>query len=1231
MTRTLRPAVLHSLLLATLLALVSPRVALSSQAAEEAAQAHAQQALELASSPRGVAHLMRLHGLMDDVEDLHLLVQTYGQVLGRRSSDPLTRATAHLLLLETERARGRLVRATELRQGLGFLGDFYVAGGFDNEGKGGCDTDFGPEAAALDLGATYAGARGRQVSWRKLTVEPADGYVDLATAVRPNREAVAYALTWLQAPSETKVALALGTSGAFRLWVNGEKVASGNDYNLPRPDQARVAVRLRKGLNRVLLKVCQDTGPLGFYLRQESLGSRLAQATLPDTAPPLGRGASAAPQVLPTAASALRALVARSPEDATLRGEYATVLDAFRAYDEREHTATVEAERAARAAPQDSALQLLAARLQRDDANLRRGFLEAAVRAAPESVAARVALAEHEMERGHPERVPGLLAPLLEKAPQEARLRLALARAWEALDESARAHALVEETFRLQPRLPRVVRAAASASRALDRRSEALARLRVALALRFDDRESRRSLASLLADTGQPEDAAREYAQILALDPFDNGARLRLAELKAANDRLEEALPLFAEARALSPDEPELPEREGRALLAAGRREEALAAFERSLALRPQNPSLREAVRTLRGASDGGAAAARYVVSVKELLPEAEALAGEDAVILTDNTYVRVQRSGLSGRFQQLAVKVLNQRGVDAFRSYPITYSPDRQEVQVLFARITKPDGSVVEAFGDNERNINEPWTGMYYDARARVLSFPALAPGDVLELHYRLDDTAQENLLSDYWGDVESVQSTYPKLRYHYRVEMPRERPLYWNEGKVAGVSHSREELEGGRVLYHWSARQVAKVIPEPAMPGWAEVSPLLHVSTYRTWEDVGRYWWGLVRDQLTPNEELRRTVAKVLEGVDRKDELAVVRAVYNFVVTNTRYVALEFGIHGYKPYRVDRVLARRFGDCKDKASLIHAMLKVAGVDSKLVLLRMRNLGVLGQEPASLAAFNHAILYVPRFDLYLDGTAEFHGAHELPSADRVANVLIIEPEGRSTFLTTPEAKPEDNLTRLEMEVVLKADGGAEASGLTGVRGMMAPEYRRAYQSASSRRATFERAWAQSFPGLKAHEVKLSDLGRLDEEVQATYRMSIPRYAEPLPGALRFLPFGGGRSYTQTYASLAERRFDLVLSGPWMNRFRLRYTLPAGHTVGELPPAYEEQTPFGRVRLSYRLEEGKVVCEGEVALTASRVKAGEYAAFRAFLGRVDQAFERKVLLRAPGGTPTAGR
>jgi hypothetical protein len=112
----------------------------------------------------------------------------------------------------------------------------------------------------LDLTAKFAGAKGREVSWRKLAVSPTEGYVDLAAAVRPNREAVAYALTWLEASAETQVALGVGTSGAFRLWVNGQPTAREDRYNLPRPDQSRLSIKLRKGLNRVLLKVCQETG-----------------------------------------------------------------------------------------------------------------------------------------------------------------------------------------------------------------------------------------------------------------------------------------------------------------------------------------------------------------------------------------------------------------------------------------------------------------------------------------------------------------------------------------------------------------------------------------------------------------------------------------------------------------------------------------------------------------------------------------------------------------------------------------------------------------------------------------------------------------------------------------------------------------------------------------------------------------------------------------------------------
>src|SRR5262249_43884690 len=183
---------------------------------------------------------------------------------------------------------------------------------------------------------------------------------------------------------------------------------------------------------------------------------------------------------------------------------------------------------------------------------------------------------------------------------------------------------------------------------------------------------------------GDVAGAADALRTALRLSPTSNDVRLRLAELLASNEKLEDGLALFAEAEALCPDDPELFERKGRTLLYAGRKEPALAALERSLTLRPQNPALRDAIRALRGTE--ASAAATDAIDVRPLVAEADSYS-EDAVTLADVTRVRVQQSGLSSRFHQLAVKVYTRRGVDAFRSFPITYSPSRQEMRILRAR----------------------------------------------------------------------------------------------------------------------------------------------------------------------------------------------------------------------------------------------------------------------------------------------------------------------------------------------------------------------------------------------------------------------------------------------------------------------------------------------------------------------------------------------------------------
>src|SRR5262249_42873320 len=159
------------------------------------------------------------------------------------------------------------------------------------------------------------------------------------------------------------------------------------------------------------------------------------------------------------------------------------------------------------------------------------------------------------------------------------------------------------------------------------------------------------------------------------------------------------------------------------------------------------------------------------------------------------------------------------------------------------------------------ERQLGEPWYRVYYDQRERVIVFPNLEPGDVVELRYRVDDVAYRNQFADYFGDIHFFQSFSPAERADYILITPKGRHFYFNRPVLAGLRYQRE-IENDLVIHRWNAHGVPALRREEGMPGMTEVAPYLHVSTYQTWEEVGRWYWGLIRDQLHADEELKRIV---------------------------------------------------------------------------------------------------------------------------------------------------------------------------------------------------------------------------------------------------------------------------------------------------------------------------------------------------------------------------------
>src|SRR5438874_196486 len=146
---------------------------------------------------------------------------------------------------------------------------------------------------------------------------------------------------------------------------------------------------------------------------------------------------------------------------------------------------------------------------------------------------------------------------------------------------------------------------------------------------------------------------------------------------------------------------------------------------------------------------------------------------------------------------------------------------------------------------------------------------------------------------------------------------------------------------------------RPASATLPRPLSPVLTEVAPYVHASSFGSWQDLGRWYAALLLPQLAVNDEMRVALAQVLRGND-KDEPARIRAIHELVLKQTHYVALEFGIYGYQPYPVAQTFARRFGDCKDKASLMIALLREAGIDAELALVRTRRLGRVSERASS-------------------------------------------------------------------------------------------------------------------------------------------------------------------------------------------------------------------------------------------------------------------------------------
>ena len=1197
-------------------------------------------AVREAKGAEAYAALRELWRTWDRADPTHV-EEAIGSVALDPSTPPPVRVYAELLGAYARRRRGDLDGAVAKVEKLGFVARWITVGPFDNDNKTGFERAYGPELellAPIVPGRAFDGKE-RPVRWRVPPTVQGYGWFDFGDLMRPREQVCAYATTFARGKPGTRVprpvSLWMGSAGAFKLFWNGQSVLEDAAYRDIDADRFVTTVSLGAGWNRLTVKVCGDKEAPKFALRigdergapDRGVEVRAdAEVTAPSPQPPAGTPpAPAAAKNKPAAAGGLRgpiqeferAIAGASPPPAMLEA-YARYLAISGGDPAAEHKARDLASRAASSAP--TVRRLLLAGALAEDRNQQRDWVERAAKLAGEGHRdLDVYLAEAQLARSSTnwrDAVP-IYERMLAIDPDSVSAILGHVDLYVEAGLKRTALQTLEQAVRRQPTAVSLLRAYAVQLRTVARDAEADEVEARYAALRFDDSGYLSQKVELAVARRDPAGAERWLERLLRSEPDSAWARSVAARTYRALGQNDRALQAYQRALLMAPEDVATLRAISDLYGEDGEREEQLKALRQILAIHPQAKDVREYVEHIEPPRPRADEA--YAWAPERFLPMR--VTGKQPYprrTLRNLTVTTVFPNGLASNFRQVVFQPLTDEAAASGRQYAFAYHGDRQTVQLRAAKVYRADGKIDEAIESGEGAANNPAIAMYTSQRTFYVNFPRLNAGDVVELRYRVEDVVARNEISDYFGEIEYLQSDEPIASSEYVLITPKSRTFHTFVTPLRGLAQEVKE-EGDRRIYRWAVSDVPPISPEPAMPAWTEVLAHVHVSTFKTWEQVGAWYWGLAREQFDVDDEVRRKAREITKGLT--DDKAKVRAVYKYA-TDLRYVALEFGIEGIRPRRCALTLARGWGDCKDKATLIVTMLRELGVPSTIVLVRTGMRGDVESSPASLAPFDHAIAYVPSLDLYLDGTAENSGSLELPAMDRSAFALQIN-EGTPKLVRLPQAPAEESASRRKVEITLGADGSTQVGLDLQVTGVHAASLRDRYLAdESTRRDRLTRDLSSDFGPIELAAGKagldVNDLDDVEQPVKFKARGKAPTLARR-EGDTVSLPAGPPQRLVAEYAALSTRTLDVVLHALTLREDEYIVKLPPGAEVIATPTPQKLDTPYGRFEIEVERAPGKVTVKSTLAFKKIRIPPSEYAGWRTFCEAVDRAFGQRIV------------
>jgi hypothetical protein len=591
-------------------------------------------------------------------------------------------------------------------------------------------------------------------------------------------------------------------------------------------------------------------------------------------------------------------------------------------------------------------------------------------------------------------------------------------------------------------------------------------------------------------------------------------------------------------------------------------------------------------------------------------------------VIRKQQQHIEVKNLGKMVLSDKFAITVLDEQG-DMFAYVHENYDK--------FTDIDEMDGTLYDASGKKIRSLkkSEIVDGsvssegtLAMDTRYKMHSFYYKVYPYTVEYESRV--TKKETMFFPNWAPVWTANMSV--MESSITITVPRDYVFRYKlfNTEAPSVTDKKDEKE-----YLWHVENLKAIEKEYASPAWHELAPYIvmapsefmiedYKGSMTDWKEVGKFHYTLNQGRDVLPDGIKTKVHQLTEGLATKQQK--VQALYDFLQHNTRYISIQLGIGGWRPFEASYVANNAYGDCKALSNYMVALLKEAGITAYYCLIRA------GDDEQDITAdfpseqFNHVIACVPdaKDTIWLECTSQTTPAGYMGSFTGNRHALIITEEG-GKLVTTPKYTAKENLQVRNINAEIDAEGHLKAVVQTNYKAVQQDNLHGLINGLSKEKVM---EFLKEEIDLPNYDVQKFDYKERREKIPAiieTLELTGDNYAAVTGKRLFISPNVLTKSHRKLKTD-ETRKYDVNLEYEYRDIDTVEIKLPAGYEPESIPQDVSVSTKFGSYSASVKVVNDKILYYRSIEQYSGRFSAKDYNELVKYYDQVYKADRNRVVL-----------